>query len=66
MTPSTDTSPCVGRNPKIPQYEEGILTDPPVSVPRAKSVIPEAAATADPLEDPPGILSMAQGLTGVP
>jgi hypothetical protein len=41
-------------------------TDPQVSLPNAKSQAPAAAATADPLDDPPGRRSGARGLTGVP
>ena len=41
-------------------------TDPPVSLPSAKSQAPAAVADADPLDDPPGIRPGARGLTGVP
>ena len=41
-------------------------TEPPVSEPRAKSTIPPATATAEPLEEPPGTRPGALGLTGVP
>lgn len=33
MTPVVETTPCEGRMPKIPQYDAGTLTLPPVSVP---------------------------------
>lgn len=36
MTPLVETTPCEGRIPKIPQYEAGTLTLPPVSVPAHK------------------------------
>src|SRR5438270_7590109 len=40
--------------------------DPPVSVPSATSASPDATATADPLEEPPGTSRGSSGLTGVP
>ncbi|MNW56788.1 hypothetical protein D3C74_345300 [compost metagenome] len=66
ITPSISTAPCVGRKPYTPQYADGTRTEPPVSVPSAKSTSPEATATAEPLEEPPGIRPLARGLTGVP
>ena len=33
ITPADGTASCEGRNPKIPQYDAGTLTLPPVSVP---------------------------------
>ena len=41
-------------------------TDPPVSLPKAKSQAPEAVAVADPLDEPPGRRPGARGLAGVP
>ncbi len=41
-------------------------TEPPVSVPSARSASPRATTTADPLEEPPGTRAGASGLTGVP
>jgi len=49
----------------MPQFDAGILTDPPVSVPIAKSTKLQATADAEPLEDPPGTRSGAFGFTGV-
>jgi hypothetical protein len=66
LTPATEILPCVGRIPKMPQLLAGTLIDPPVSVPRAKSTIPQATADADPLDDPPGTRSGALGFNGVP
>ena len=40
--------------------------EPPVSVPIAKSTMPAATATAEPLEEPPGTRSGYWGLRGVP
>ena len=50
----------------MPQNLAGTRTEPPVSVPSAKSTRPAATATADPLDEPPGSRSGARGLTGVP
>lgn len=33
MTPTWETDPCEGRNPKTPQKLAGILTSPTVSIP---------------------------------
>ena len=65
-TPSTDTRPQVVFRPAIPQQAAGIRTEPPVSVPRATSASPAATATAEPLDDPPGIRRGSAGFTGVP
>src|SRR5205814_347691 len=66
MTPATEMKSCDGRNPQIPQLLAGTRTDPPVSVPNAKSTSPHATAEAEPLEDPPGTRSGARGFSGVP
>jgi hypothetical protein len=65
-TPSNGSRPCVGRIPKIPQKLAGTRTDPPVSVPSAKSTSMPATAAAEPLDEPPGIRPGARGLIGVP
>mmetsp|Transcript_13257 Transcript_13257/g.41953 ORF Transcript_13257/g.41953 Transcript_13257/m.41953 type:complete len:303 (+) Transcript_13257:123-1031(+) len=65
-TPSTATAPWVVRSPRIPQHEAGTRTLPPVSVPRAKSTAPAATATAEPLEEPPGMQPGAAGLMTSP
>ena len=54
FTPATEINPCDGRRPQVPQLLAGTRTDPPVSVPSAKSTRPQATADADPLEDPQG------------
>src|SRR6476659_8971988 len=66
LTPATDTKPCDGRKPQIPQLLAGTRVEPPVSVPSAKSTNPHATAEADPLDDPPGTRSDACALRGVP
>jgi hypothetical protein len=50
----------------MPQLPAGTRTDPPVSVPRAKSASPQATADADPLDEPPGTRPGAFRLSGVP
>src|SRR5579864_5353177 len=50
----------------MPQQAAGIRIDPPVSDPSATSASPAATATAEPLEDPPGIRAGSSGLIGVP
>jgi hypothetical protein len=37
-----------------------------INLPKAKSTMPPATATADPLEHPPGTRSEAAGFVGVP
>src|SRR6476660_7177645 len=59
ITPATESSPCDGRHPQIPQLLAGTRTEPPVSVPIAKSTHPQATADADPRDDPPGTRSGA-------
>ena len=44
----------------------GTRIEPAESVPIAKSTKPHATADAEPLDEPPGILAGALGLTGVP
>ena len=50
----------------MPQSEEGMRIEPPVSVPSAPAQSPAATAAPEPLLDPPGIRSAPQGLDGVP
>ena len=64
--PSIAMRPCVGRRPTTPQKLAGTRTDPPVSVPSAKSHSPPATAEADPDEEPPGTHPGAAEFTGVP
>src|ERR1700722_5358874 len=54
-TPVADTRPQVVLRPTTPQQGAGTRTDPAVSVPRATSAWPVATATAEPLDEPPGI-----------
>src|SRR4051812_49956401 len=66
FTPATEMNPWEGRSPQIPQLLAGTRTEPLVSVPSAKSAIPQATAEAEPLDEPPGTRSGAFGLSGVP
>src|SRR5271170_8099301 len=61
MTPYLLTVPYVGFKPSTEQKLAGHLTEPPVSVPRARVVIPAETAAALPPEEPPGTLSRFQG-----
>ena len=58
--------PWLGRMPKSPQYAAGTLTEPPESVPSAKSQRLFDTADAEPLDDPPGMRSAAAPFRGVP
>jgi hypothetical protein len=50
------TRPIDGRKPTTLQNAAGLRNDPPVSVPVATGVNPQANATAAPPEDPPHVL----------
>src|SRR5256885_3769471 len=66
QTPATGTRPWVVFSPYVPQHADGTRTEPPVSEPNAMSASSLATATADPLDEPPGISSGSSGFTGVP
>src|SRR3954447_6055860 len=66
ITPATEMRPCEGRQPQMPQLLAGTRTDPPVSVPRAKSTRSQATADADPFDEPPVTRSGAAGFSGDP
>ena len=65
ITPATEIRPCEGRQPQMPQLLAGTRTEPPVSVPIAKSTRPQATADADPFDEPPVTRSGAAGFSGV-
>src|SRR5690349_15341655 len=65
-TPSLPHRPTLGRNPTIPQYDAGMRTEPPVSVPSASGTSPAATAAALPPLDPPAERPGALGLATVP
>ena len=50
----------------MPLNEAGIRTEPPVSLPSAKSQRPAPTAAAEPADEPPGTRPGARILTGVP
>jgi len=50
----------------MPLNEAGIRTDPPVSLPNAKSQALAPHAAAEPLEEPPGTRPGARVFGGVP
>ena len=50
----------------MPQNDAGMRTEPPVSLPSAKSQASAASAAAEPLDEPPGMRPGARRLTGVP
>ena len=58
--------PWVVLRPAVPQQAEGTRTDPPVSLPKATSASSPPTATAEPLDEPPGMSRASSGLTGVP
>src|SRR5438067_10837791 len=60
--PSIGMLPVVTFRPKVPQNDDGIRMDPPVSEPVANGTIPAATAAAEPPLDPPVILAASQGL----
>src|SRR5207342_3519652 len=61
-TPSSGSSPWLGLSPTTPQYAAGIRTEPPVSVPRARSHTSAATSAADPPDDPPEVRHGSRGL----
>src|SRR5437763_9617495 len=62
MTPAVLTRPKVGLQPATPQNDAGRVMEPPVCEPRAPRHMPQARAAAEPLLEPPGVRSVAQGL----
>src|SRR5580704_16548934 len=54
-TPFRETRPKVVFKPTMPQQAAGTRTEPAVSVPKATSAMPLWTATAEPLDEPPGI-----------
>ena len=52
--------------PTTPQAPAGILIEPPISLPVANIVQPEANAAALPPLDPPGVISKCQGFLVTP
>ena len=53
-------------NPTIPQKDDGILIEPPMSEPVASVVDPAASEAPEPPLDPPGEYPVFQGLRVTP
>src|SRR5688572_4056460 len=64
--PYRDIRPYVGLKPTMPQSEAGCRTEPPVSEPSAARTTPDATATADPPELPPGTRVVSHGFFAGP
>ena len=64
--PYLETAPYVGLRPVTPQKEAGCLMDPPVSEPSATGANAAATHAAEPPDEPPGTLSVSQGLDVIP
>ena len=62
ISPALLTRPKVGLMPTVPQSEEGIRIDPPVSEPVAPRHIPADNAAPDPPLEPPGMWLSSHGL----
>src|SRR5512142_1681453 len=60
------TRPIEGRKPTTLQNAAGLRREPPVSVPEATGVIPQANATAAPPDDPPQVFVKSYGLCVAP
>src|SRR4051812_39707678 len=58
--------PYAGLEPYRPLRAAGIRTEPPMSDPSARVVIPAASAAADPPDEPPGVNSGFHGLRVIP
>ena len=59
-------TPKLGLCPNTPDNADGTRTEPPMSVPSSKLVMPQATAAAAPPDEPPGVRSNAHGLLVVP
>ena len=57
ITPPRETSPELGQNATRLFFVAGLRSDDPVSVPILAQPNRAATPTADPLEEPPGILA---------
>ena len=66
ISPNLDTLPYVGFKPTILQKDAGCLTEPPVSLPKAKIAVLLATATALPPLLPPGTLVLSYWFNTLP
>ncbi len=62
ITSPVEIRPCVGLWPKMPVKDEGIRTEPRVSLPSAAAHRPADTAAADPPEEPPALEPCFHGL----
>ena len=60
------TRPKLGLRPKVPVKCAGIRIEPPPSVPRASGAKRAASATAEPPDEPPGVIAGFHGLRVMP
>ena len=58
--------PTDGFRDATPQQNAGFLTEPPISLPSPRGLMPEANAEASPPLEPPGVRSAFQGLSVLP
>ena len=58
--------PWGGLKPTVPQADDGMRIEPPISVPVARVVKPAASAAPAPPDEPPGPYSRFHGLWVVP
>src|SRR5258706_4727495 len=65
-TPDALTNPRVGFSPTRLLNAAGTRPDPAVSVPTAKLTNPDATATAEPDDEPPGMYRLSKRFRGVP
>lgn len=63
---ASEIRPKVGRMPNSPQWLAGARTEPPVSVPSAKSQSLLDTAEAEPEDEPPVMRPGAAPFTGAP
>ena len=65
-TPRLLILPKVGFSPTMPQADDGIRTEPPVSLPSAAMHCPEETAEPEPPLEPPVMRVVSQGLRAGP
>ena len=58
--------PVDGFNDATPQQNAGLRTEPPISLPSPRGLMPEAKAEASPPLEPPGVRSACQGFSVLP
>src|SRR5687768_8035656 len=61
MIPPRSKKAYVGLHPAMPQYDAGRVMEPPVCEPIAPKHMPVETATAEPLDEPPGVCARFHG-----